>query len=370
MLKYISIKSNIVLAVLALLSITALIVVEKSRTDAVQVHYNEKFQASSLTKDMLDFIKLYRDKNAVYIDNVNDPNETGIIGQEFTQITTGRGSLPVKLSTTNPNTSALIVELFKEAGLKEGDHVAICATGSFPALNIATYAAIHSLGLKPIVISSTTSSTWGANDPEFTWLDMERVLHDQGFFPFRSIAASIGGNTDLGMTLSKKGRELIHQAIERNQLPMIKNNTLQENIDERMELFEQAAYPNQIKAYINIGGGIASLGSRKNGKKVKSGLSEILKLKDIPDKIGVMFEMAQKDIPIVHLLNLEKLMKQYDLPINPIPLPDVGEGELYEKEKYNIPITVGAALTIFITLSLVIFFDWKNNKLGEDIIKK
>ena len=370
MLKHISIKSNVVLATLAIFSVVGLTIVERSRTDAVQVHYNEKFQASSLAKDMLNFIKLYRDKNAVYIDNINDPNETGIIGQEFTQITTGRGSLPVKLSTTNPNSAALVVQLLKDAGLKEGDCVAICATGSFPALNIATYAALHTLGLKPIVISSTTSSTWGANDPEFTWLDMERLLHDQGFFEFRSVAASIGGNTDLGMTLSKSGREMIHKAIERNQLPLIKNNTLLENIDERMELFEKHAYPNQIKAFINIGGGIASLGSRKNGKKVKSGLSELLKLKDIPDNFGVLFQMAQKDIPIVHLLNLEKLMKQYDLPINPIPLPEVGEGELYEKEKYSLGMTIGVAVALFVLLALVIAIDWKNNKLGEDLVKK
>ena len=60
--------------------------------------------------------------------------------------------------------------------MKEGDPVAVSFSGSFPALNIAVYAAIRTLNLKPTIISSVSGSQWGANDPAFLWIDMEHFL--------------------------------------------------------------------------------------------------------------------------------------------------------------------------------------------------
>jgi hypothetical protein len=45
---------------------------------------------------------------------------------------------------------------FKEANVQEGDVVAVGVSGSFPALNISTYAALESLGVRPLVISTRT----------------------------------------------------------------------------------------------------------------------------------------------------------------------------------------------------------------------
>ncbi len=60
-------------------------------------------------------------ENGVFIDVINDPNQTALIGQEYTLVTTDRGYIEAKLSTTNPNFAAVIVQLLKDAGSeKEG----------------------------------------------------------------------------------------------------------------------------------------------------------------------------------------------------------------------------------------------------------
>ena len=71
--------------------------------------------------------------------------------------------------------------------------MAVSFSGSFPALNIAVLSAARVLDLHPVIISSVGSSMYGANQPEMTWLDMERILADKGLFPYRSNAASLGG---------------------------------------------------------------------------------------------------------------------------------------------------------------------------------
>ena len=61
--------------------------------------------------------------------------------------------------------------------LKSGDEVGVFLSGSFPALNISVLCAIQEYGLKPCVMASIGASTYGANYPEFTILDMIEYLN-------------------------------------------------------------------------------------------------------------------------------------------------------------------------------------------------
>ena len=185
-------------------------------------------EAARLMSRSLEYLKATHFKNEVAVDNINDPNDTRIIGTRFSSITSGRGSLPVKLSTANPNFGALLVQLFKEAGVRQGDHIAIGATGSFPALNIAACAAAEVLDLKVSLITSVTSSSWGANDPEYTFLDMYSTLREGGLLSQSILASSIGANQDIGRTLSPEGRNDAKQAILRNGVTFINGTSLAE----------------------------------------------------------------------------------------------------------------------------------------------
>ncbi len=153
--------------------------------------------------------------------------------------------------------------------MKERDPVAVSFSGSFPALNIAVCAALRTLNLRPTIISSVSGSQWGANQPDFLWIDMEHLLQASGLIPFRSVAASFGGRHDQGREMPEKGRQLVLEAIERNGLPLIRTRTIRENIDERMAIYFRAGPP---KAYINVGGGRAAAGARSFKVLLKPGL--------------------------------------------------------------------------------------------------
>jgi poly-gamma-glutamate system protein len=360
-------KSNIVLGLIALLSLLALIAIENGKVDVRQDWYKEKLESAKLAQLAAKHLKEYRLGKGIFIDAVNDPNSTALIGQEYTLITTDRGYIEAKLSSTNPNFAALVVQLLKDADLQENDNVAVALTGSFPGLNIAVLAALKTLKLNPILITSIGSSNWGANDPYFTWLDMEKVLYKSNIFPFRSVAASMGGGNDIGRGLSPEGRGLIEQAINRNQVEFIHEKHLEKSISRRLEIYGQHSQNKAIKAYINIGGGIASLGNTVNGKIIPPGLTQLLPTSNFPMR-GVMIHMGQNEIPIIHLLNINQLLEKYGLPTSPEPLPEPGDGEIFVQKKYSIVVTAIAAFLLVLVLALVYFAEQKRHRLGTDII--
>lgn len=362
-----SAKNISVLSILLLISLIGLFAVENSKVEVKQKWYSDKLRAAILAEDAAAYIKNFRLKNSVFIDAVNDPNETALIGQEFTLITTDRGKIESKLSTTNPNFAAIIVDMFLEAGLRKNDVIAIGYTGSFPGLNIAVLAAVEEIGLKPLIITSVGASNFGANDPYFTWLDMEKFLYNKGVFSNRSLAASIGGGVDIGRGLSPEGRKLIINAIKRNDVEFINEKYLEKSIESRMNLYNKYADGREIKAYVNVGGGIASLGATVNGKIIRSGLSEVLDLQNYPVR-GVIIQMALKKIPVIHLLNISKLLQQYGLPNSPVPLPDPGEGEIFTQQKYNVTLTFFVALLLAAVLIAVYIIDKKRHQLGTEFI--
>ncbi len=336
--------SKTVLSVLALLSLMAFLAVEYGKEDVKLKWYDQKLEASKIASKATEYLKEFRMQKSVFVDVVNDPNETALIGQDITPITTDRGFIEAKLTSTNPNFAAVVVDMLKEAKLEEDDIVAIAFTGSFPGLNIAVHSAVQTLKLKPIIITSVGASNWGANDPFYTWLDMEKILFKAGIFKNKSVAASIGGGVDRGRGLSPDGRQLIIDAINRNKVEFINEEHLESSIQKRIDIFNEQRKKEKIKAFINVGGGISSIGSVENYKFIPGGLSISLPMKNYPVR-GVTIHMAENNIPIVHLLNVNQLAQKYGLPVNPTPLPRPGAGEIFIQKRYSVMLTSG--VTIF-----------------------
>ncbi len=358
-------KSNIVLSLLSVFALMAIIAVENSKVFVKQEWYNEKLEAAKLSKRAAEYLKNYRLENGVFVDEVNDPNQTALIGQEYTLITTDRGDIESKLSSLNPNFAAVIVQLLKDAGLKEKDNVAISFTGSFPGLNISVMAALETLRLNPITITSVGSSNFGANDPYFTWLDMENILNKANIFHSRSVAASMGGGSDNGRGLSPEGRDLIKSAIRRNGVDFLYEKHLENSIARRLEIYEKHSDNRPVKAYINVGGGIASLGNTINGNLIPAGLTEYLPVKNFPVH-GVIIDMGKRGIPIIHLLNIDQLLKKFDLPLSPVPLPEPGDGGIFTQKKYNFVVTLIATLILVTVIIFVFISERKQHRLGSD----
>lgn len=360
-------KSNMVLGVLSLLAFLVLLSVENSKIDEKQRWYAEKLTAACLAHHAAMFLKLDRLQNGVFVDAVNDPNQTGLIGQEHSLITTDYGKLDAKLAATDPNFAAVFVDLLKEAGVGENDPVAVAMTGSFPGLNIALYAALKTLKARPIVITSVGASSWGATDPYFTWLDMERRLAEADIFRIRSVAASIGSGADMGRGLSSGGRELILKAIARNKCTLIHETHMNHSIDKRMQLYRQYAADLPIKVFVNIGGGIASIGHRVNDDLVPPGLTHALPVWNYPRQ-GVLIRMARKNIPVIHMKNIRQIQKKYGLMESVVPLPEPGVGTLFVKRIYDLKLTFVSTLLLTAAVFWVYYIEKRRHRLGTEVI--
>jgi len=358
-----SAKSNLSLIILFLVSILLFVWVNNSRMFIKEKYYAEKMEAALLMKQATDVLKEYRISCDAEWYPENNPNQSGIIGRKETEITTDRGSLEGKLTSLNPNFAAVMVSMFKKAKLSKGDRIAISSTSSYPAINIAVYAAAKVLGLKVVSINSVGASMFGATDPEFTWLDMESYLYEKGIFPYKTKAASIGGGRDLGRGLNIEGRDMILEAIERNGVQLVREKDLDKNINRKMKIYKKSY--KKYDAYINIGGGLSSIGSSINGKLITDGYHRNIHDNNIPRK-GTMFEFAENSTPIIHLADFSDIASKYELPEAPVPLPEPGVGRMYVDERYNVTVAIISLFILIALIAVVIFFDHSQIKLRDD----
>lgn len=365
-----AIQKTSTLVILSAIALVSFVVSINSTTIDISPSYDMKIKAANLMKESMVELKNVRMEAGVFIDDENDPNETGLVGSPFSLITTDEGDLDAKLTTLDPNFSAGMVELMLRMNLQKGDTVAILLTGSMPGANIAVLTAVNAMGLIPMVITSVGASQWGANHADFTWLDMESILFNKGLINSRSVAASVGGRNDMGRLLSPAGREIIISNIENYNIPLIRKNRLAENIDERMKLFESFNKITNYSAMINVGGGVASLGTSFNSKLLPAGIinrSDVVNISIRDGGIeGVLAKFAKKNVPVLHVLNIKSLTEQLGMPFAPIPIPEVGSGVLYAEEKYNILI---ATVCLFIVCGLVFGVGYQSKqKIKEHLI--
>ena len=106
-----------------------------------------------------------------------------------------------------------------------------------------------------------------------------------------------------------------------------------------------------------------------NGKLIKLGLNKFISIKNTPLK-GTMFLFADKKLPVLHLMKINEIAEIYELPIAPVPLPEIGLGKVFLKEHYNITVTVIALIILSVFILLVMFFDHHQMKLRDDEVYK
>jgi len=345
---------------LAGLGVVSLVLAEATKREVPAPYYELKLAAALQAQKAFMALKKEFLRRGFDLDPVNDPAESGLIGLEDSPITTSRGYHLSKLTSINPNFAALIVQFLKELGIGQGDVVAVGMTGSFPALNVCTLVAIETIGAVPIIIHSVGSSSFGANRPEWAWLDMETFLSQQGLIRHRSLAASYGGGDDIGRGLAPEGRALIDQIIQRNGIRKIHVLPLQKSVDLRMQLYREAAEGRPIRAYVNIGGGIASLGSPDLSTLLQPGINRPnlrLPTETLPVR-GVVVQFLERGVPVIHLNEIPSLARRYELPLAPAVIPTPGEGPLFHEVRYATLwvalILTGYVLLIFLSL----YFDF------------
>lgn len=323
------------LSLVGVLALAGLVAVERFQTKNKQSHFDEKMTASQLSLSAMESIRKARVNLGYPIDPTVDPAKSGLIGIPMSSVTSVSGVLEAKQTSVNPNFAAVVLEMLMKAGVEEGDTVAVGCSGSFPALNVSVYAALETLKAKPIIISSASASQWGANIPKLLWIDMERLLNEEGKFSFRSMAVSMGGFEDSGMGISPEGNRDIAAAIKRNGFTMLDpQKDFTAKIDERFDFYKSEAKGASIKAYINIGGGAISNG-RKVGKKLfRPGLNKRPPL-GVKKVDGLMSRFISEGTPVIHLVNINTLADRYSIELSPTITPAIGKASVFSQTGYN-----------------------------------
>lgn len=292
---------------------------------------NDMLRASILMQEATDTVRRCQEAKGISIDRQTDLNLTGLIGLELSSITTSLGNLEAKRTTANPNFAGLIVFLLNEAGVIKGDTIAIGASSSFPAMIIASLCAASAMELKPLLIGSLGASQWGANNPDFHWLDIHKCLLEARVLDVNPVALSLGGEGDEGKDMRPEGRSLLIEAAHKSRFYFLDEPDLEKNVQERLRLFGVTARKNKIKAFVNIGGSYANMGTDSEILHVNPGLA-VFRGFPPPGRRGVIFEMAARKIPVIHLLYIKGLCDRYGLPWDPRPLPKPGEGAIYDRK--------------------------------------
>ncbi len=273
-------------------------------------------EAQAIMAAGMQAIAAAREEARVPIDRRVDPNETGLIGVEWTVITTTLGNLQAKRTATHPAWASAVVRWMREAGAGPGDVVWAAFSGSFPGLNLAVLAAAEAMDVRLVAISSLGASTWGANLPEFTWGAMERVLREQGIVSGGSVALTLGADEDRGLgLLFDEGVDALRAAAAASGLPLLEPESLEQAIALRLATWEGASGDRMPALFVNVGGGHASLGRCPDSERWPAGLSH--EARPCPGGVpGVLHVLSQRGVPVLHLLNVRELAAMAGIPID------------------------------------------------------
>lgn len=336
---------------IALFALAGLAMVEIFKVNIRQPYYSQKIKAARIMKSSMDSLKSSKIEKFGPIDRNVDPMVSGIIGELASPITSSTVDIDAKYATLNPNWAASVVLMLKKAKVQNGATVAVSFTGSFPAINLAVLSAAKALDLKLLIITSVASSTWGANNPNFTWLDMESDLNRKGIFTYKSFAASYGGVKDNALGITPEGKRLIRESARRNRVPFIEYENISDNLNARMDLYHEKAGDSPISAFINVGGGTVAVGTFIGKRRFEPGLnlrpgSRALQIDSL------MSRFARDKAPVINLNYMKTLARKYGLPDNIKTVPVPGTGEIFYKLEYNriIVYSVLAGLVILIVV--------------------
>lgn len=277
-----------------------------------------------------------------------DLNQTGLIGPEWTPLTTTPGIEEAKRTSLDPNFAALLVRYFTEAGLEAGDKVAVGTSGSFPGLLMATLCAATQMDLDVDLIASFGSSMYGATRLEFNVCRILRILRENDVIDFELLAVSPGGNNDYGESaLWPDSRDTIAALAAQEGVEYIDYNDIEKSIARRLELFGE-----DIDCFVNVGGASANSGTSAYTLDFPNGL--VLDPPRIPTTAnrGLMYEYAARGIPVINMLNVRQLAADNGLPYDPVPLSQPGEGGVYYHIVYPVWI---AALAAVLMVAVLIF---------------
>jgi len=242
-----------------------------------------------------------------------DPWETGLIGVEWSPVTTTLGSLEAKRTSTDPRWVLVFLEWYRALGLEAGDPVALLASGSFPGFVLSALLAAEHMDLEVFFLPSLGASSWGANIPELPVTSILELLRHGGFLKTAPAALTLGGAGELGKDLSPEGRRILLNAAGKAKAPLISGTSFQELLENKWGTLAEAS----PKVIVQIGGSQANLGTDPSVLELEPGILR-------PEAgaragNGLIARSLESGIPVIHILDVRSLARKTGIPYDGKP---------------------------------------------------
>lgn len=245
-------------------------------------------------------------------DEKTDLRRSGLIGVEWSFLSTTLGSLEAKRTACDPRWAVETSRWLDELGAERGDKIVLLSSSSFPGMILNVLAALETRGAEVVMILSLGSSAWGANDPRAPWPVMAAKLREVGLIHTKPRYMTLGGGGENGGGLDEEAVEFMTNLAKSENIPLVVKNSLEEMIAWKTSLIEEI----KPKAVINIGGGHSSLGDGDGAVNFAPGPH----LR--PDKNagnGVMARALESGFPVIHILNMKELCSKTKIPFDAEP---------------------------------------------------
>ena len=281
----------------------------------------------------------YREKMG-RADPASDLNHTGLIGEEWSMLSTTLGSLPAKRTACDPRWAVVAGRWFDSLGLKRGDRVLILSSSSFPGMILNVLAAAEERDLKITFVLSLGSSTWGANVPGAMWPQYAAELRRAGLLRSLISACTPGGEDETGGGLSDEALAEMRRVCAKEGVPLIMPRSLGEAVNMKMAMIEKL----KPKLVISIGGSEANMGDSEAILDLPPGLH-----RERTDRggDGVIGRALAMGVPVVHILNMKELAVKEG-----IPFDEMRQGGIMRGGRGLL----SSALSLVLFAALLIFF--------------
>lgn len=343
------------LAAIAILLISVFVSVKTAKRIQAD-DYALKIDAAQRTQVCMNAVKGYKEELGLSI-SPEDLHGTGMLGDEFSGITTTVGVVDAKRTTANPDMAAMIVQMLEEAGIKSGDTVGAAFSGSFPAWNIATLCACAAMEVNLVYIASAGSSMYGANQIDLTFPDMVMRLADDGLIPQYPVAMSLGGDWDCGMEMDPEAVEALLPHLRAYGIPFIYEEDFAKNLALRQQVYEDNG---PISVFFGVGGNVTTIGRGED--TMPRGVVRPYTVKTVTDESGLLDYYNANGMTVIHLLNVKEMVADYGLAYDPETLLPIGQAAVYYQTAYSKGyIAAGLALS----LGLLFYDRYRRKKENE-----
>lgn len=294
-------------------------------------YYDTQVEAVHILEQCFSAVKHYKEERGVPL-SPHDIHETGLLGEEFTGITTTIGALEAKRTTAWPDMAALCVRMLHEAGVRPGDKVGAGFSGSFPGMNLAVVAACEAMDVELVCISSVGASTYGANNPELTFPEMLHLLAEDGIIQTRSAAVTMGGDFDIGMEMLPELSGPVRERLREAGLNLVEIKDFTQNLAWRESLYEETG---ALDCFVAVGGNLTSLGRGEEGATLGQGVMKARSKVLLDEDSGLVQRYMAQGTPVVNLLNIKQIMAEYGMPFDPQIWPETGTSAAYSTIRYQ-----------------------------------